>query len=348
MNLKSNHTIREALGCLNKAPFNPVLVTSEMNKLLGSITDGDVRRGLINGFSLDDSVSSIMNANPVVGLNVHSSFELKGIMELNALTSVPVVDERGYLIRVESIANKKDRAKHQNPVFIMAGGFGKRLLPLTETCPKPMLSLGGKPILHSIIDGFIEAGFSNFYISTHYLPDVIRDYFGDGQDLDVSITYVHEEVPMGTGGALALLPRGMVDLPVIMINGDIITKIDFEGLLNYHVNHGQSATMCVRKFNYQIPFGVIKGDVDGRVLSMVEKPTHESLVNAGIYVLAPSVVSSVTKGVPIDMPAVLESQIAMGQVVHMFPIHEYWLDVGRIADFEQAKGDYQKNGVNND
>jgi len=221
----------------------------------------------------------------------------------------------------------------------MAGGFGKRLKPLTEDCPKPMLKVGGRPILETILENFLEAGFRNFYFSTHYLPEVIRDYFGDGSKYGCSITYIHEDTPLGTAGALGLLPEEDVsDQPIIMINGDILTKVNLNQLLEDHNNKGGIATMCVRQHKHQIPYGVIK-ELDGAAIGVDEKPVETYFVNAGIYVLEPRLLKQVNKNVKIDMPPLLMEQVEKGDTVNLFPIHEYWLDIGQPEELQKAHKD---------
>ena len=207
-----------------------------------------------------------------------------------------------------------------------------------------MLKVGDKPILEVLLRQFIDHGFHRFFISTHYLPEVITEYFGDGSRFGVDIQYVHEETPLGTGGALGLLPEDALSHPLIMINGDILTKVDFEKLLHFHNDHDVIATMCVREYEYQVPFGVIESDglyIDG----MVEKPLHRFFVNAGVYVVDPNVCANVEKNSYIDMPSLLEKYIAAGGKVLQFPIHEYWLDIGRMDDFKRAQMDVVSLGL---
>ncbi|MBT8435823.1 MAG: NTP transferase domain-containing protein, partial [Gammaproteobacteria bacterium] len=232
----------------------------------------------------------------------------------------------------------------ENPVFIMAGGLGTRLLPLTETCPKPMLYVGDMPILEIVLRSFIKAGFYNFYIATHYMEAKIREHFGDGNQWNANIRYIHEEEPLGTGGALGLLPDDMPDLPIILMNGDILTKVDFERMLAFHGENDADATMCVREYDYQIPYGVISGE-DGAIVTMVEKPTYQYFVNAGIYVVSPGIFRNVPKHCKIDMPELLEQEITNKKRILMFPIHEYWLDIGRMDDFERAQAEFHALGL---
>lgn len=223
----------------------------------------------------------------------------------------------------------------------MAGGFGTRLRPLTDNCPKPMLKVGGRPMLETLLLRFIDSGFHNFYISTHYMPEQIKSHFGDGSKWGVKISYVHEENPLGTGGALGLLPDTVSEVPLIMINGDVLTMVNFERLLAYHVQHQAMATMCVREYEYQIPYGVINGE-GHKIINMIEKPTQRYFINAGIYVVSEKLRKSILKQTRIDMPVLLENEIAKGHDILMFPIHEYWLDIGRIDDFYKAQSDIQE------
>ena len=344
MALLQSELIRVALMSLNNDPFSPLYIIDNNNILVGSVTDGDIRRGFLSNWTIDDTIDKVMNKSPVVALHSVEAYEIETVMEKNELSSIPIVDEAGVFIRLQERAKcqSSKKLRRQNPVFIMAGGFGSRLYPLTKDCPKPMLEINGKPILHSIIDGFTKSGFFDFYISTHYLANVITDYFEDGKRFGVSIKYVHEEIPLGTGGALALLPKDLPDLPIIMINGDVVTDLDYEGLMRYHESGDCDATICVREFTYKVPFGVIKTDERNRVVDMVEKPEHKSLINAGIYVIDPSIVKSVSSDIYTDMPTALTLCKEKGSSIQVFPIYENWLDIGQHDDLEKAK----KNAAN--
>lgn len=336
-------SIRDALMLINAEALRVVLVVDNENRLLGVVTDGDVRRGLLNNLSLTDKVSEVMNTSPVTVTLPVSKSALVELMEEKSILSVPLLDD-GKVVGLETLQHVMAKPRYENPVFVMAGGFGTRLRPLTDTCPKPMLKVGDKPILETVLQSFVQAGFVNFYISTHYMPEQIRAHFGDGEKWGVSITYVHEETPLGTGGALGLLPKDMPDLPLIMINGDVLTKVDFERLLEFHNNNNADATMCVREYEYQIPYGVIKGE-GNKLTSMVEKPIQRFFVNAGIYVVSPRVIQSVSENYRIDMPTLLEQHMYEREKVLMFPIHEYWLDIGRMDDFNRAQTDYYTLGL---
>lgn len=344
--LHETSTIKQALEIINTEALRVAIVVDENNKLQGMVSDGDIRRGLLNDLSLNDLVSLVMNTAPVTASESTIKGDLVRLMESKNILSIPLLDSEGVVVGLETLHSALKKPNHLNPVFIMAGGFGTRLRPLTDNCPKPMLKVGDKPILEILIKSFINAGFSDFYISTHYMPEQIHRHFGDGSGLGIKITYVHEDEPLGTGGALGLLPNSLSDdLPLIMINGDVLTKVNFERLLSFHVDHNADATMCVREYDYQIPYGVINGE-GNKITSMVEKPIQRFFVNAGIYVVSPRVIRSVEKKQTIDMPTLLEQHIKERDNVLMFPIHEYWLDIGRMDDFNQAQMDIHSLGLN--
>ncbi|BCV48792.1 nucleotidyltransferase family protein [Shewanella algae] len=343
--LDSNSTVLDALKIINSEALRVAIVVDKDRSLIGVITDGDVRRGLIDGVGLTDNVGPIINRKPfILSSNTSKEVVLQKMKDLDILF-VPIVDNR-RVVGLETLHDALvDKPKYQNPVFIMAGGFGTRLKPLTDNCPKPMLKIGSKPILETVIRGFIKAGFVNFYISTHYMPELIQAHFGDGSELGVNITYVHEQSPLGTGGALGLLPKDLPEgLPLIMMNGDVLTKVDFRRLLDFHVSHDADATMCVREYDYQIPYGVINGE-GNKITSMVEKPIQRFFVNAGIYVVSPRVIQSVPENYRIDMPTLLEQHMQERDKILMFPIHEYWLDIGRMDDFNRAQADIHTLGL---
>lgn len=330
-------TIVETLKILDKVALRIALIVDTEMKLLGVVTDGDIRRSLLKNVPLHESISSIMNIHPVTITKNEIGDPAQLIMSRHGILSIPVLDN-GIVIGLEKIQTYKHSETYENPVFIMAGGFGTRLKPLTDNCPKPMLKIGDKPILETLIIQFKRAGFKNIFISTHYLPETITDYFNDGESWGVNIRYVHESKPLGTGGALGLLPDDIPDLPLIMINGDVLTNINIDKLLKFHNNSGGCATMCVREYRHQIPYGVIETE-NGKIVSMVEKPMQTFFINAGIYVLEPSVYKNVDNDVKIDMPTLLEHKISSGNIVYTFPIYEYWLDIGRMDDFNKAQLD---------
>jgi UDP-2,4-diacetamido-2,4,6-trideoxy-beta-L-gulopyranose hydrolase len=330
-------SIVETLKVLDRVALRIALIVDTDDKLLGVVTDGDIRRALLNNTPLTEVVSNIMNKNPLTVSVINSNENAKKLMSKFGVLSIPVVDD-GKIVGLECIQYPTEAEYLDNPVFIMAGGFGTRLKPLTDNCPKPMLKVGDKPILETLVKQFSKAGFRNIYISTHYLPDVITEYFGNGSNWGVNINYVYEKNPLGTGGALGLLPENVEALPLIMINGDVLTNINFKRLLDFHNKSNGCATMCVREYRHQIPYGVIEGE-NNRIVSMIEKPTQSFFINAGVYVLEPEIFKSVKKDAHIDMPSLLQQHIECDKDVHMFPIHEYWLDIGRMDDYHKAQTD---------
>ena len=341
--IPSDSTIHEALKAINDEALRIALVVDVNQQLLGTVTDGDVRRGLLNGRNLQDKVQSIINPE-FISADVDSSREqLIDLMNENDVLSIPLL-KNGKVVGLETLHHVLEKPQLENPVFLMAGGFGTRLRPLTDSCPKPMLGVGDKPILEFVIRSFIKAGFFNFYIATHFMSEKIREHFGNGEQWGVKIKYIYEKKPLGTAGALGLLPSTMPDMPLVLMNGDILTKVDFERLLAFHDKNKADATMCVREFDYQIPFGVVDGE-DGRIVTMIEKPTYQYFVNAGIYVVEPSIYHSVPRQHKVDMPELLEQKIADNHRILMFPIHEYWLDIGRLDDLERAQADFHALGL---
>lgn len=338
--VNSGATLEQAIEILDKAALRIALVVDTRETLLGTLTDGDVRRALLKHLSLQTPVNQVMNIQPKTAEQSWVESRILALMEQHELLQLPLVDAAGRVVGLANLHDILNNQRHDNPVFLMAGGFGTRLRPLTNNCPKPMLKVGDKPILEQILLNFVEAGFHRFYVSTHYMPEVIRDYFGNGERWGISIQYVHEEEPLGTGGALGLLPHDEIDQPLFMMNGDLLTSLNLQSFLEFHGAHDGVATMCVREYEHQVPYGVITSE-GIQIKSMIEKPVHRFFVNAGIYILDPMLVKSVEPGTRIDMPTLLERQIDQGNSVNMFPIHEYWLDIGRMDDFHKAQTEAQ-------
>lgn len=336
--VKKETTIRDVMRVIDNGAQRIALVCDENNYLLGVVADGDIRRALLVDSNMEDSIERIMTTDPIVATHVDSRSQRLRIMDEHDLLALPVVDRDGFLIGLETLRSAIHVSKLDNPVFIMAGGFGTRLRPLTDNCPKPMLKVGDKPMLHHLVQRFSELGFHNIYISTHYLPEQIQKYFGDGSRFGVNINYIHEETPLGTGGALGLLPDDIPRLPLIMMNGDVMTNMDFSQLLKEHEKEGYDATMCVKELEHQVPFGVINSD-NNLITGMKEKPIFRYNINTGIYILSPDCVKSVEKNSKIDLPSLLEQRMNEGVKIGMYLNHDYWLDVGRMSDYEKAQND---------
>ena len=332
--LSPNDSLDRAIKVLHDGGRRIALVSDENDRLLGTITDGDIRRALISQSTVKSPVSLIMNCNPVTVDDKVENKEILSLMSSQGFLHMPIVNKDGILCGLETLEHLIKSPKHDNPVFLMAGGFGTRLRPLTESTPKPLLKVGLKPILEMIIEQFISCGFHNFYISTHFKSEQIRDYFKTGEAYGVSIKYVHEDNPLGTAGSLGLLPDNLTDLPLIVMNGDLLTKVDFKNLLNFHHESNTEATMCVREYDFQVPYGVIEID-NYKIKKIEEKPIHKFFVNAGIYVLSKNLVDKIDGKFYLDMTDFLNQELNNGGV-STFPIHEYWLDIGRMEEYEKA------------
>ncbi|SFX24969.1 nucleotidyltransferase family protein [Marinospirillum alkaliphilum] len=331
-------SLEVAIEKLDLSAQQILLVTDEDKKLLGTVTDGDVRRALLKRLDLTTPIVQIMNRQPKMATADWSKARLLSFMEQQQLLQLPVVDADQRVTGLETLHGLLQKPRQDNPVFLMAGGFGKRLHPLTKTCPKPLLKVGDKPILELILESFVSSGFHRFYISTHYMPEKIREHFGDGSRWGVTITYIHEEVPLGTAGALGLLPHHEITLPLIMMNGDLLTTQNYLALLAFHEELGGSATVCVREYEYQIPYGVIESQ-ENRATGIREKPVQTFNVNAGIYLLSPELVKSVPPDTHLDMPDLLQQEIQADRGVNIYSLKDYWLDIGRMDDFNQAQTD---------
>ncbi|MBY0223488.1 MULTISPECIES: nucleotidyltransferase family protein [Sporosarcina] len=336
--LTPDTSIIQAMKLIDETTMQFAAVVEVNGRLLGTVTDGDIRRGILKGLALDSSIDEVMNQSPhVVQQGKHPS-AYRRYMKQYGIKQLPVVDEKGNLLRIIFSDELKRSLRKDNKVVLMAGGLGTRLRPLTESIPKPMLNVGNKPILETIIEGFKNYGFEQFILTVNYKKEIVKDYFQDGSHLGVNIGYIEEDKRLGTAGALSLLAE-IPDQPIFVMNGDLLTKINFEQLLDFHLEAESKATMCVREYEYQIPYGVIETEND-RLLSIVEKPVHKSFVNAGVYVLNSEALEYIPRDAFFDMPQLFGSLMRERQNVCAFPLREYWLDIGRMADFEKANGDY--------
>ncbi len=329
-------TLHDAMAVLDRGGLQIAVVVDESRRVLGTLTDGDIRRALLRQLPMETPCGDIMSCSPETASVSASKEEVLARMERRRLLQIPLVDDQGRIAGIQTLQDLLHSRRKNNAVFLMAGGFGKRLQPLTDHCPKPLLKVGEKPILEIIIENFVAAGFRRFFISTHYRPEMIRERIGDGSRWNIDVEYIHEDEPLGTGGALGLLPKERIQEPLFMMNGDLLTNLDFNRLLDFHESHEGVATMCVREYEHRVPYGVIESD-GLRITSMVEKPAYRYFINAGIYVLSPKILNDVERGQRIDMPTLLEQQMLADRPVNMFPIHEYWLDIGRMEDFQRAQ-----------
>lgn len=331
--------IRETIRVLDASTAKIVLIVDANNRLLGTVTDGDIRRCILKGMSLDEITHKIMNSDPTVAMVDESRESILHVMQRKALHHIPIVDQDRRVVGLETLGELTQLPTRDNWVVLMAGGLGSRLRPLTDECPKPMLKVGNKPLLETILENFIEYGFHRFYISVNYMADVVKAYFGDGSRWGVDIGYLHEDQRLGTAGALSLLPESPTEALLVM-NGDLLTKVNFKQLLDFHAGHHAQATMCVREYDFQVPYGVVKID-DQRIICIDEKPIQRFFVNAGIYVLEPASLGFISANTYFDMTTLFEKLIELNKETAVFPIREYWLDVGQLADYDRANGEYR-------
>ncbi|MED1801458.1 nucleotidyltransferase family protein [Brevibacillus porteri] len=330
--------ILKAIEIIDAGARQLALVVDDDNRLLGTVTDGDIRRGLLKGKLLNDPVEGVMNSYPTVASPYDTRENILALMKVRQLHQIPVVDDDGRVIHVEMLNDLLRPILKDNWIVLMAGGQGTRLQPLTYDCPKPLLKVGNKPLLETILLNFIEHGFHKFYISVNYKAEMIQEYFGDGSRWNVTIKYLNEEKSLGTAGALSLLPEKPT-LPLLVMNGDLLTKINFEQLLDFHIAYQAKGTMCVREYDFQVPYGVVKVDKQ-RMVGIEEKPVQRFFVNAGIYVLDPSVIEMIPSNEFFDMPSLFDKFLLEEQQTIVFPIREYWLDIGRLSDFERANVEF--------
>ncbi len=344
--LSKSRSIMEAIKIIDLSALQIVLVVDDDNKLLGTVTDGDVRRAILDGVSLDSSIEKVMNTTPRTITAAASRDEKLAFMTEHKIHQLPIIDENNCIIglaQMDSLAKKAiiPRKNHDDiNVVLMLGGLGSRLLPLTQDLPKPMIKIGGKPLLETIINNFSEQGFKKFYFSVNYKSDIIKDHFGDGSKFGVEISYLHEYKRMGTAGALSLLPSRPT-APIIVMNGDILTNSNFSHLATFHRQNKSSATMCVREYQQQVPYGVVK-TIGTKLNYIVEKPSNTYFVNAGIYVVDADVLDYVPDDQYFDMPDLFNELEKHGKDSAVFPIREYWLDIGNLGDLERGRTEFYK------
>jgi len=332
--LTAHATIQEAISNLDQVAIKIVLVVNEAGVLEGTITDGDIRRGLLKGLDLKSSITDVIHRNALVVPPEMTRELVMQLMVANKIQQIPAVDEHRRVVGLhlwDEIATPPVRS---NLMVIMAGGMGTRMRPHTENCPKPLLLVAGKPMLEHIIEHAKLEGFSHFVLAVHYLGHMIEDHFGNGERLGVKIDYLREQSPLGTAGALGLLnPRP--NAAFVVTNGDVITDINYGELLNFHLRHNAAATMAVRVHEWQHPFGVVQTE-GVEIVGFEEKPVARSHINAGVYALDPDALNTLATDARCDMPTLFERLQELSKRTVAYPMHEPWLDVGRPDDLFRA------------
>ena len=332
-----DENIRKVISTIENGGLRIALVLNNHEKLVGTVCDGDIRRGLLKGLNLDSPISSIIQRNCITAdINSSKKFISK-MMKDNAISQIPIISENKKIIGLEisdDLLPKSSEFLIPNTALIMAGGRGSRLKPITNNCPKPLLPINGKPILEIILEQCINCGIRNIFISVNYLAEKIINYFGNGSKWDVKIEYLKEKKPLGTAGALNLLPNDIKN-EIIIINGDVLTKTNFQDVLKYHSSNKADITVCAREHVISSPYGVI--EVDGIYFkSMIEKPSLRQLVNAGIYVVNPSILKLIKQDKFIDMPELISLVKKNNNDVVVYPVHEYWIDIGKPETLDKA------------
>jgi dTDP-glucose pyrophosphorylase len=333
-------TLREALQTINDVGCQMALVVDGERRLLGTLSDGDARRALLRGVTLDTPVSEAMHTTPTVVQNHDDRKTRLGLIKRRGLHQLPIVDSHGYVVGLEVVDDYLHVPAREESVVIMAGGLGSRLKELTRETPKPMLNVGSRPILETIVRSFAEQGFRRIYLAVNYKAEQIEAHFGDGSDFGIEVHYLREQQRMGTAGALSLLPAE-VERPLVVTNADLLTKVDYGAMIDDHLATGADATMGVRKYEMQVPFGVVE-EKDGRIFSIFEKPVHQFMVSAGMYVLSPSVLKLVPRDKFFDMPTLFEAITDQGLYARCHHVDGYWLDIGQPSDFERANHDFHE------
>jgi dTDP-glucose pyrophosphorylase len=330
-------TFRDALKAIDATGAGMALIVGDDRRLIGVLSDGDLRRALIRGAGLEDAAVGAANREPLCIDQHQDRAATLAMLRANSLRQLPVLDAERRVVGLTTVSDFLNIPVRSNPVVIMAGGKGERLAELTRDTPKPMLKVGPRPILDTIVGNLAGQGFRHFWLAVNYKADQIERHFGDGSALGLDIRYLRETKPLGTCGALALMPTP--DEPFVVTNGDVLAKVDYGHVLDSHLEAGADATVVVRDYQMQVPFGVIDAD-EGLILGIKEKPTQSYTISAGAYVLSPAALKLVPRDAYHDMPALLADMIGAGLKVRQQWAEGYWMDIGRPPDYAQANADF--------
>ncbi len=340
LKLTIKSTIKEALEVIDKAAVQFAIVVDENEKLLGTLTDGDIRRAILSEKVLSDKIEDVYFKTPTVANQSQSKEEIIQLCQNKQIHQIPVVDSNNRVIKVEFIDELLRPQYKPNKIILMVGGLGSRLRPLTYKTPKPMLPVAGKPILQTIVEKFVSYGFVNIVMCVGYKSNIIKDFFKDGCDFGANIKYVLEDKRMGTTGSLTLLEDKPKE-PFFVMNGDLLTNANFEHILDFHLENKSMATMCLREYEFQVPYGVVNVN-NGTILSIDEKPIQKYYVNAGIYILNRECIDEIPEDKFYDMPTLFEKLIGKNKKIMSFPLKEYWMDIGRMDEYEKANIEYSE------
>jgi dTDP-glucose pyrophosphorylase len=344
-----DRTIADAIALIDANSAGIVLVVDGDERFVGTVTDGDVRRALLHHLSLETPVRKLLerpagspHAGPVTAPSGTPTSDLLVLMRRHALRQIPILDGAARVVDLAILEHLALGDSRPVRAVVMAGGYGTRLAPLTLETPKPMLPIGDQPLMERLVRDIRDAGIRQVHVTTHYRPEKIHEHFGSGADLDVDLAYVTEEAPLGTAGALRLVEPGPE--PLLVVNGDILTKVNFRALIRFHEESGACLTVGVRSYEIKVPYGVVETR-NSLVTGIVEKPTYRHFVNAGLYVVEPRAIAFIPEGKRFDMTDLIERLIAAGERVASFPVREYWLDIGRHEDYERAQRDHDSGAL---
>lgn len=330
-------TFRDALESIDATGAGIALVVDADRRLIGALSDGDLRRALIRGANLEDPAVSAVNRTPICADSDQDRATILATLRAHSLRQLPIIDVERRVVGLMTGADFLDIPLRRNPVVVMAGGKGERLAELTRDTPKPMLKVGSRPILDTIVGNLAGQGFRNFWLAVNYKADQIERHFGDGSAMGLDIRYLREDKPLGTCGALSLMPRP--EEAFVVTNGDVLAKADYSHVLESHLQSGAQATVVVRDYQMQVPFGVVNAE-GGAVVRIDEKPVRSFTISAGAYVLSPAALDLVPAGTYYDMPSLLADMIARGMMVRQQRAEGYWMDIGRPPDYAQANADF--------
>jgi len=338
--VKKTDPVRKAVAIIDEGALQLAIVVDDGMKLQGIITDGDIRRGLLHGKTMDSLVQEVMNANPLTMPENVPAGRAMLMMKRKMLRHLPVVDGAGRVVGLHHLEELLSMGRRDNWVVLMAGGMGTRLRPLTESCPKPLLEVGGKPIISTIIESFLESGFDKFFVSVNYQAEKIEKYVSETFDDYAEVRFIREPLKMGTAGALSLLPE-TPEAPFFVMNSDLLTNVNYGDIMKSHLASGAFATMCIREYSIEIPYGVVNAN-GGMVKTIEEKPTHGFFINCGIYILEPGALQFLKPGDPRDMTELMLMLLDAEKRISAFQISDYWLDIGHHSEFTRANVEYQR------
>jgi dTDP-glucose pyrophosphorylase/predicted transcriptional regulator len=338
--LSKNASIEEALKVIGDGAMQIALIVDKSDKLIGTLTDGDIRRGLLKGLDLKSSIKSIIFNTPTIAKESDTKEMILKLAISKKLNQIPIIDESGKVIGIQEISQLLKPNEKKNKVILMVGGLGERLGSLTKDTPKPMLKVGNKSILETIVESFKGYGYTNIVMCLNYKSEIIQNYFGDGSEFGVNIEYILEEKRMGTAGALSLLKDNSKE-PFFVMNGDLLTNVNFEKIHEFYLSNNAQALMCVREYESQVPYGVINIE-NTKIVSVEEKPTQKFFVNAGIYMLNPEVLKYIPKNEFYNMTTLFEKLIDKDKNIISYLLDGYWLDIGRFEEYKKANEEYNE------